>query len=75
MIIQYSFPAGTDLEMVLATAREIHAECGMTPEFIELSDGSRVTYDRADFRRMERGELSQADYVDRHSIKTEVLFG
>lgn len=75
MIIQYSLPAMTDLEMVLATVREIQTECGMTPEFIELPDGSRVTYDRADFRRLERGELKTDEYIDRHAIKAEVFFG
>lgn len=73
MIVRYTLAA--QLEMALATVHEVQAECGLTPDFVEMGDGTRVVYDRADFRRLSRGELTPSEYIVRHRILTEIFFG
>ena len=61
----------TDLECALALAAEVKAEVGLTPDYIETGDGVRVTYDRADFKRLEKGDIGDSDYIAKHQIVTE----
>lgn len=66
MKIVYTLKNVTDLEWALALAGEIKAEVGLTPDYIETDRGERVTYDRTDFRRLEKGDIGDSDYIDRH---------
>ena len=52
-------------------AAEVKAEVGLTPDYIETGDGVRVTYDRADFKRLEKGDIGDSDYIAKHQIVTE----
>ena len=66
MKIVYTLKNVTDLEWALAMAGEIKAEVGLTPDYIETDRGERVTYDRTDFKRLEKGDIGDSDYIDRH---------
>lgn len=68
MKIVYTLKEVTDLEWALALAGEIKAEVGLTPDYIETDRGEQVTYDRTDFKRLEKGDIGDADYIDRHQI-------
>ena len=66
MRIVYTIANINDLEYALALAAEIKSEIGLTPDYIETDRGDRVTYDRADFKRLEKGDIGDSDYIDRH---------
>ena len=66
MKIVYTLKNVTDLEWALTIAEEVKAEVGLTPDYIETDRGERVTYDRTDFRRLEKGDIGDSDYIDRH---------
>ena len=66
MKIVYTLKNVTDLEWVLAIAAEVKAEVGITPDYIETDRGERVTYDRTDLKRLEKGDIGDSDYIDRH---------
>lgn len=66
MMIVYTLKNVTDLEWALTIAAEVKAEVGITPDYIETDKGERVTYDRTDFRRLEKGDIGDSDYIDRH---------
>ena len=66
MKIVYTLKNVTDLEWALAIAAEVKAEVGITPDYIETDGGERVTYDRTDFKRLEKGDIGDSDYIDRH---------
>lgn len=66
MRIVYTIGNINDLESALALAAEVKAEVGLTPDYIETDKGERVTYDRGDFKRLEKGDIGDSDYIDRH---------
>lgn len=66
MRIVYTIGNINDLESALALAAEVKAEVGLTPDYIETDKGERVTYDRGDFKRLEKGDIGDSDYISRH---------
>ena len=66
MKLVYTIKGINDLEYALALAAEVKAEVGLPPDYIETDKGERVTYDRADFKRLEKGDIGDSDYIDRH---------
>ena len=68
MKIVYTLKNVTDLEWALTIAAEVKAEVGLTPDYIETDKGERVTYDRGDFKRLEKGDIGDSDYIARHSF-------
>ena len=66
MRIVYTIANINDLEYALALAAEVKSEIGLTPDYIETDKGERVTYDRGDFKRLEKGDIGDSDYIDRH---------
>ena len=66
MKLLYTIKGINDLEYVLALAAEVKAEVGLTPDYIETDKGERVTYDRGDFKRLEKGDIGDSDYIARH---------
>ena len=66
MKLLYTIKGINDLEYALALAAEVKAEVGLTPDYIETDKGERVTYDRAAFKRLEKGDIGDSDYIDRH---------
>ena len=71
MRIVYTIANINDLEYALALAAEVKAEVGLTPDYIETDKGERVTYDRADFKRLEKGDIGDSDYIARHQVITD----
>ena len=71
MKIVYTLKNVTDLEWALTIAAEVKAEVGLTPDYIETDDGVRVAYDRADFKRLEKGDMGDSDYIARHQVLPE----
>ena len=71
MKLLYTIKGINDLEYALALAAEVKAEIGLTPDYIETNNGDRVTYDRADFKRLEKGDIGDSDYIARHQVKTD----
>ena len=69
MKIVYTIDNINDLEYALALAAEVKSEVGLTPDYIETDRGDRVKYDRADFKRMEKGDIGDAEYISNHLIK------
>lgn len=71
MKLVYTIKGINELEYALALAAEVKAEVGLTPDYIETDNGDRVTYARADFKRLEKGDIGDADYIARHQVKTD----
>ena len=71
MKLVYTIKGINELEYALALAAEVKAEVGLTPDYIETDNGDRVTYDRADFKRLEKGDIGDSDYIARHQVKTD----
>lgn len=71
MKLVYTLKNVTDLEWALTIAAEVKAEVGITPDYIETDDGRRVVYDRADLKRLEKGDIGDSDYISRHQIAKE----
>ena len=71
MKIVYTLKNVTDLEWALAIAAEVKAEVGITPDNIETDRGERVTYDRTDLKRLEKGDIGDSDYISRHQVLSE----
>ena len=71
MKLLYTIKGINDLECALALAAEVKAEVGLTPDYIETDKGERVTYDRTDFKRLEKGDIGDSDYIARHQVKMD----
>ena len=71
MKIVYTLKNVTDLEWALNIATEVKAEVGITPDYIETDDGQRVSYDRTDLKRLEKGDIGDSDYIARHQVLPE----
>ena len=71
MRIVYTIGNINDLESALALAAEVKSEVGLTPDYIETDRGDRVTYDRGDFKRLEKGDIGDSDYIAKHQVKTD----
>ena len=71
MRIVYTIGNINDLESALALAAEVKAEVGLTPDYIETDKGERVMYDRGDFKRLEKGDIGDLDYIAKHQVKTD----
>ena len=71
MKIVYTLKNVTDLEWALTIAAEVKAEVGITPDYIETDSGERVTYDCTDFKRLEKGDIGDSDYIARHQVLPE----
>ena len=71
MKLLYTIKGINDLECALALAAEVKAEVGLTPDYIETDKGECGTYDRADFKRLEKGDIGDSDYIAKHQVKTD----
>jgi len=71
MKIVYTLKNVTDLEWALAIAAEVNAGVGITPDHIETDRGERITYDRTDLKRLEKGDIGDSDYISRHQLLSE----
>lgn len=68
MKLHYTLTNIYDLEYTLALALEIKAEMGIIPDWIETNEGERISFSRNDLKKLEKGEISDVDYIRKHRI-------
>ena len=52
----------------LLMAIEIRSETGLEPERIVMDDGTSVALNLEDFKQLQKGELSDEEYIAKHRI-------
>ena len=68
MRVVYRIDADSNLNYVLALVHEIRAEMGLVPEQIQTNDGRSITFDLQDWKRLNRGDITEDDYITRHVV-------
>ncbi len=68
MRVVYRIDTDSNLNYVLALVHEIRAEMGLVPEQILTNDGSLITFDLQDWRRLNRGDITESEYISRHLV-------
>lgn len=68
MRVVYRIDADSNLNYVLALVHEIRAEMGLVPEQIQLHDGRSITFDLQDWKRLNRGDITEDEYITRHVV-------
>lgn len=68
MRVVYRIDTDSNLNYVLAMVYEIRAEMGLIPEQILTNDGSSITFDLQDWRRLNRGDITESEYISRHLV-------
>lgn len=68
MRLVYQINADANLNYMLALVHEIRAELGLVPEQILLDDNRSVTFDLQDWKRLNRGDISDEEYITRHLV-------
>ena len=68
MRVVYRIDTDANLNYVLAMVYEIRAEMGLSPEQIQTNGGSSITFDLQDWRRLNRGDITESEYISRHLV-------
>lgn len=68
MKLVYRIDADSNLNSVLALVHEIRAEMGLVPEQIQMNDGRSITFDLQDWKRLNRGDITEDEYITRHVV-------
>lgn len=68
MRVVYRIDTDSNLNYVLALVHEIRAEMGLVPEQIQTNDGRSITFDLQDWKRLNRGDITEDEYITRHVI-------
>lgn len=68
MRVVYRIDADSNLNYVLALVHEIRAEMGLVPELIQTNDGRSITFDLQDWKRLNRGDITEDEYITRHVV-------
>lgn len=68
MRVVYRIDANSNLNYVLALVHEIRAEMGLVPEQIQTNDGRSITFDLQDWKRLNRGDITEDEYITRHVV-------
>lgn len=68
MRVVYRIDADSNLNYVLALVHEIRAEMGLVPEQIQMNDGRSITFDLQDWKRLNRGDITEDEYITRHVV-------
>jgi hypothetical protein len=68
MKLVYRIDADSNLNSVLALVHEIRAEMGLVPEQIQTNDGRSITFDLQDWKRLNRGDITEDEYITRHVV-------
>lgn len=64
----YNISADANLNYMLALVYEIRSETGLVPEQIITADNRSVCFDLQDWKRLNRGDISEEDYISRHLV-------
>ena len=68
MRVVYRIDADSNLNYVLALVHEIRSEMGLVPEQIQTNDGRSITFDLQDWKRLNRGDITEDEYITRHVV-------
>lgn len=68
MRVVYRIDADSNLNYVLALVHEIRAEMGLVPEQIQTNDGRSITFDLQDWKRLNRGDITEDENITRHVV-------
>lgn len=68
MKLVYRIDTDGCLNSVLSLVHEIRAEMGLVPEHILTNDGSSITFDLQDWKRLNRGDITENEYIARHIV-------
>lgn len=68
MRVVYRIDTDSNLNYVLALVHEIRAEMGLVPEQILTNDGRSITFDLQDWKRLNRGDITESEYISRHLV-------
>lgn len=69
MIVTYGIMKAS-LRDVLTVVNEFNSISGMRPECLSLDDGRKVKFNREDFALLEKGCITESDYIDRNVIQS-----
>lgn len=68
MRVVYRIDTDACLNSVLALVHEIRAEMGLVPEKIQINDVRSITFDLQDWKRLNRGDITEDEYISRHLV-------
>lgn len=68
MRLVYQMNTDNNLKDLLGMVYEIYAEMGLVPIRIVLDDNRSVTFDHQDWKRLNRGDISDEEYITRHLV-------
>lgn len=68
MRVVYRIDTDSNLNYVLALVHEIRAEMGLVLEQIQTNDGRSITFDLQDWKRLNRGDITEDEYITRHVV-------
>lgn len=68
MKLHYTLAGVSGLEYALAIVSEIKAEMGLLPDYIELDSGERIRFSKEDFKKLEKGDMRDTDYIEKHRV-------
>lgn len=68
MRVVYRIDTDSNLNYVLALVHEIRAEMVLVPEQIQTNDGRSITFDLQDWKRLNRGDITEDEYITRHVV-------
>lgn len=68
MRLVYQINADANLNYMLALVHEIRSELGLVPEQILQDDNRSVTFDLQDWKRLNRGDITDEEYITRHLV-------
>lgn len=68
MRLVYQINADANLNYMLALVHKIRSELGLVPEQILLDDNRSVTFDLQDWKRLNRGDITDEEYITRHLV-------
>ena len=68
MRLVYQINADANFNYMLALVHEIRSELGLVPEQILLDDNRSVTFDLQDWKRLNRGDITDEEYITRHLV-------
>lgn len=68
MKLVYELCGFDNISSAVALAVEIYSEIGIVPEKILMDDGTGIAYSLQDFKQLQKGELSDEEYIAKHRI-------
>lgn len=68
MRLVYQMNTDNNLKDLLEMVYEIYAEMGLVPIRIVLDDNRSVTFDLQDWKRLNRGDITDEEYITRHLV-------